>query len=172
MSANGTQIVEEITEALSPAVPRLVMLNWQKQVDRLIMVDVLERIAEFCREGNDDSDPAILSKVVWDDFSKPIEERFFAVIVAVHEGKVIGHLLAVRDFYCGKCFVVVKQFSIDKYAGIPRGLLRAGFDMLADWANLHMAVEMRALVPTDAHARRLEIFYGFKRHRIMMSKEI
>lgn len=170
---NGTDPQQQ--ESLSPSIVlavRVVMLAKEKEVAWMVMPEVLERIKRFCRENSTDDNPEILAECIMKDFTAKTDERSFALLVAIHDGQLIGHLLALREHYCGVNYINVMQFSVDKKSGIPTGILQAGFDMLMEWGNLNMATKVRAQVPSEAHARRLEIFYGFHRKRILMEREI
>ena len=171
MYVNGYPVENAAFIPPAETLPRIIMLSPDKDVAWKVMPEVLRRMARFCAAQDTESDPEILCDVVKKDFVEADDKRNFAIMVALDpDDQVIGHLLALRETYCKKQYINVLQFALDK--GIPAGLLQAAFTKLEDWGNLHMAVEVRAWVKTEAQARRLQIFYGFERYRIQLRKEL
>lgn len=169
---NNGVVKEVLTEPkpLSLGLPRIFMLQKSNPVAWMLMPEFLNRVKQFCLTEDTDSNGEALADAIMRDFV--VENHVFGLMVAVHEGKVCGHLLASVDRWYDKLFCTVLQYQWDQKLGVSRGLIQAGFDTLADWANLNMCQAIQALVPNQTHKRRLEMLYGFHEHKLLMRKEI
>lgn len=173
MNNGVTQMTPELLPEPKPStlgLPRISMLTKDDPVAWMLMPEFLQRVKQFCLTEDADSDGELLTKWIVRDFAA--DEHNFGLMVGVKDGLVVGHLLASIDYWFEKKYVTVLQYRWDKKLGVSRGLIQAGFDMLSEWGNLNMCRELQALVPTEAHERRLRMLYGFHRHKILMRKEI
>ena len=168
---NGTT-QELLTEPRPPilGMPRIVMLDKSASVAWMLMPEFLERVKQFCLTEDADSNGEMLAESIMRDFV--IDQHIYGLMVGILDGRVCGHLLASIDRWYNKLYCTVLQYQWDEHLGVSRGLIQAGFDALADWANLNQCEQIQALVPTEAHERRLKMLYGFRRHKILMRREI
>lgn len=165
---NGTAQHESPTERQALSSPQIIMLSKDEPDHDLIFPLALRRIRECCKTIDSDADPDMLGRNLVIDFVN--EEHVYAIIVAVKSGELVGHVLATIDHYYKIKIVNVLQFHIDE--GMPQEILQIGFGMLEKWGHLHMAEEFRALVPDEANARRLRMFYKFSPYRQLMTRRI
>jgi hypothetical protein len=122
----------------------------------------LRRIRDFCVKYDSDANGARLSRDVEQDFASDEPKRFFMVL-ACHPGpKVVGHLLATRDYYYGQTYCYVHQMEIDKNAGVTMPQEQRVFALVKEWAKEIKALGLRAAAQTPAHVRRLKTLYGFE----------
>jgi hypothetical protein len=139
-----------------------------------LMPEALARIEKFCGTYDADSTPEVLRQAVMEHFVADDAKSSVRVLVALRDGRMIGHTLVSLDAWCGKTYLTVVQFETD--APIPRHLVRDAMEQAAWWAKGKGASVMRVLARTDergaARARAFRAFYGFCPKRVVMDRSL
>lgn len=150
--------------------PRIVLLLKDRPKAWGLMEQARPRIRKFCERYDTDSDPNILIQSVDDHFAMTSPQVI--VMVAAIGAAVVGHLLACIDTWCAKKYVTILQYEIDKGSNIPRDLLRAGFDVLGEWGEMHGARDFQAQVRDSKMEIIFSRFFNFKSVRTLMRRAI
>jgi hypothetical protein len=134
------------------------------------MPKLLERIERFCEEERTDQPASSAKAHVMAQFVS--EKPLIRCLLALDEGEnVVGHLIAVIEVYHGRNILSIWQYSVDER--IDRRLLLEEWEKLVAWAKTEWgAKEAHSCAMDDKRARMDSIFWGFKRHRILMRREI
>lgn len=127
-----------------------------------LMPYFLVRVGMYASTGDDD-DPVALINELGQDFisAKP---RWFKCAFVGDEGRLVGHILALADGAMHKVWHMKFDVPMTRDE-------RREFDALTfDWAQKMGCTKSESWVENDAQARRLQIYYGYKRDKIRMRK--
>ncbi len=136
-----------------------------------LMPELLERIGMFAEQYCPDTMPAALVSHIMKDFTS-IQPAFF-IIGAIQDEELVGHLVACVSVppWSNTRRALVLQYEIDDDAKAPMGLLRAGLDLVVDWAKTHYCNKIIAETKTEKMTRLLTMCYGFKRDMTQVERE-
>ena len=135
-----------------------------------LMPHVLARIERFCDKHQTDLDGKELARIVQYNFVQ--DDPLMICATAYEKGKgVFAHALACIDDITGNRFLTIMQMETDKPFGC-RDDVNEVLNRLRIWGLNHMAGEARIVTRTPAQVRVFERYYGFKQHRVMMSKSL
>ncbi len=128
-----------------------------------LMPSMLERIGKFCEAYCPDSLPSMLVSHIMKDFTS-VQPAFF-ILGAIQDEELVGHLLTCVSVppWSNQRRALVLQYEIDDDARAPMGLLRAGLDLVVDFAKSHYCNKIIAETKTEKMTRLLTMCYGFKR---------
>lgn len=116
-----------------------------------LLGQALTRIREFSEKYDGDADPVVFCREIQEDFIKQRDHEFF-IVVAVEDGRVVGHMLARLESYYGRRYVFILQTDISG-AGLTPKQIDSGFDMLSNWAQDVSALGIRLAAITETHVR-------------------
>ena len=136
-----------------------------------LMPAMLERIGKFAERYCPDTMPPLLLSHVMKDFTA-VQQGFF-ILGAVQDEELVGHLLTVISVppWSNNRRALVLQYEIDDEARAPLGLLRAGLDLVVDWAKTQYCSKIIAETKTEKMKRLFTMCYGFKLDMIQVERE-
>ena len=135
-----------------------------------LMPSMLERIGKFAEQYCPDTMPAVLLSHVMRDFTA-VQQGFF-IIGAVQNEELVGHLVTVVSIppWSNVRRALILQYEIDDEATAPLGLLRAGLDLVVDWAKTQYCQKIIAETKTEKMKRLLTMLYDFKLDLIQVER--
>lgn len=92
--------------------------------------------------------------------------RWFKAGFIDDRGVMVGHLLSSVE---GK---ILHVWHMKFDVPMTRLERKEISELLFDWGRGNGCTESESYVDTEAQARRLQIFYGYKRHKILMRKAL
>jgi len=135
-----------------------------------LMPEMLKRIGHFSERHCPDTMPALLLSHVKTDFTA-IQPAFF-ILGAIQEEELVGHLLACVSVppWSNTRRALILQYELDDEARSPMGLLRAGLDLVIDFAKTHYCSKIIAETKTEKMKRLFSMCYGFKLDMIQVER--
>lgn len=137
-----------------------------------LMPSMLERIGKFAEQYCPDTMPAALVSHIMKDFTS-IQPAFF-ILGAIQDEELVGHLVTCVSVppWSNTRRALVLQYEIDDDAKAPMGLLRAGLDLVIDWAKTHYCSKIIAETKTEKMKRLFTMFYDFRLDIIQVEREL
>ena len=137
-------------------------------IARDLMPQLLARVRTLSEQLEGVGDPGILCRSIELNFMAPDPQ--IIAIVAVDDGRVVGHTVCSLDQWLGHKYVMVLQYQLD--GALPREIVRKQMAKVEEWGRNHGAVELRALVTGDTLERAYRAFYGFQRKQVLITRPI
>ena len=163
-------MIELATKDDVDAFASVVAFSKEKPYCWSLMPTMLERIGKFAERYCPDTMPAMLLSHVMRDFTA-VQQGFF-ILGAVQNEELVGHLLTVVSIppWSTQRRALILQYEIDDGATAPLGLLRAGFDLVIDWAKTQYCNKIIAETKTEKMKRLFTMCYGFKMDMIQVER--
>jgi hypothetical protein len=150
---------------------RLIMLTKERPSAWAMMPEAIARVKRFCVDIASDYPPAELARVVETHFAS--DKPLVVVMVGIGpDGAMVGHIVASIETWGRRKVLVIMQYDKDGMGKIPIELLRAGLESIEEWGRMHGCEKTRVFALNETWARGLEIFYGFKRAKILMERDL
>ena len=131
------------------------------------MPQLLDRIRAFCVKFDSDAEVEDLCQEYLENFVSRTPQAI--AIVSVAGTRVTGHMLGFIQQVGRKKALHVFQYEVDESLG---EILKAGFDLFCDWGVSRGATMITAEAINDKIERLDRVFFGLKRHRILLRKEL
>jgi len=165
-------LIELATQEDIDALASIVAFSKDKPFCWSLMPSMLERIGKFAEQYCPDTMPALLVNHIMKDFTA-VQQGFF-ILGAIQDEELVGHLVTVISVppWSNQRRALVLQYEIDDEAVAPMGLMRAGLDLVVDWAKTHYCNKIIAETKTEKMKRLFSMCYGFKLDMIQVEREL
>lgn len=152
---------------------RVIRLRDENPLAWALMPEALSRVRTFCRKYDSDADADLLCAHIKRNFdSTSMPEPNLLLLVGVQGGRMVGHLLASLDEWCGSRHLSILQYEADQGVAPPVGLMRAVLDQLGEWARQRGATAIQLLARNPALVRAFQRHYGFRVEKTLMRRSL
>lgn len=131
---------------------------------------LFERVRKFAAQYEPEGNSAVLCRAIAEDFVSD-QPRFHATMTLTG-GKCVGHTLTILEVIAGIVYANVIQDETDEGITVDRQSRLDCLRLIEQWTKARQCNRIHAYANSEAKTRRLEIFYGFKRYKTLLRKEI